>query len=115
MSIIKTKVTDESSKKWFSKMILPLYIVLSALFIVYAAYSYLGWVVYNSWVNQGATAGQQQGYEAAVVDLMNRVGEKCEPVALTAGDTQVDVINVACLQQAPIEQTTEVTQEEATQ
>ena len=115
MSIIKTKVTDESSKKWFSKMILPLYVVLSALFILYVAYSYLGWVVYNLWLNQGASAGQQQGYEAAIVDLMKRVGEKCEPVALTAGETQIDVINVACLEQAPVEQTTEVLQEKNTQ
>lgn len=103
MSIIKSKVPEEVSKKWLSKMILPLYLVLSALFIVYVAYSYLGGVVYNSWLNQGATEWQQQGYESAIVDLMNRVGAKCEPVALTVGDTQVDVINIACLQQAPTE------------
>jgi hypothetical protein len=34
---------------------------------------------------------------------MNTVSEKCEPVALTAGDTQIEVVNVACLQQAPVE------------
>jgi hypothetical protein len=34
---------------------------------------------------------------------MNKVGAACEPVSLTAGETQVDVINIACLQQAPAE------------
>ena len=92
MSALSTKKTNEESI--VKKLILPAYIVLSALFILYIAYSYMQSVVYQSWADRG----MQQGYSSAVVELINRVGEKCEPVAITASDTQVDVINVACLQ-----------------
>ena len=95
MAIMKAKNSEESSKKWISKMILPVYVILSAIFIIYVAYSFLNTVIYNS--------GQQQWYETAIIDLMNKVGAACEPVSLTAGETQVDVINIACLQQAPAE------------
>lgn len=99
MPIMKSKIENEVIKKSYTKMILPIYVILSALFIIYAAYSYLGWVVYN----QGSIIGKQQWYEAAVIDLMNRVASKCDPVTLTAWETKINVINVACLQQNSVE------------
>jgi hypothetical protein len=111
MSIMKAKWGEETPKVNVKKMVLPAYIVLSALFIWYAAYSFFTWVVYNSGVNQWATAGQKQGYEQAIVDLMNQAGTKCEPVALTMWEAQVDVINVACLQQAAPESSSDVMEE----
>jgi len=99
-ALTRAKKEDTPSIGSFSKFILPAYIAFSALFILYIGYTYFQWVVYNSGLNQGASAGQEQGYQQAIVDLMNQAGTKCEPVSLTAGDQQVDVINIACLQQA---------------
>jgi len=83
-------------------MVLPAYIILSAIFILYVAYSYLQWVVYRSgaanWQQQWYSLGQQEWYTNAVIEVINSVSEKCEPVAITAWEAQVDVINVACLQ-----------------
>ncbi len=93
MSALTAKKTTEWTK--WRKIILPLYVIISALFILYVWYSYFQWVVYRSW----AISWQQQWYTTAVIELINRVGEKCEPVAISAWETQVDVINVACLQQ----------------
>lgn len=45
------------------------------------------------------SAGVQAGYQTAVGQLVQQIGEKCEPVAINVGETKVDVINVACLQQ----------------
>ena len=48
MSMLKTKNQEEENKKSYVKFLLPAYIVLSALFIIYASYSYFTGVVYNS-------------------------------------------------------------------
>ncbi len=87
------KTTREEAKKpaGWKKMLLPGYLLFSAIFIIYSLYTYFGGVVYQAGVNQGISS--------AVVQLMQQTGSKCEPVALTAGDQQVDVINIACLQQ----------------
>lgn len=84
----------EVPKRNISKIFLPVYIVLSALFILYVGYSYLQGVVYTSWNN----TGQQQWYQAAYVEIITAVSEKCEPVALNAWETQISIVNVACLQ-----------------
>ena len=90
MSIIKTK-TSESSFGW-KKFILPGYIVLSALFILVTLYTYFQWVVYRS----GVATWEQQ----AVQTIMTRVSQKCEAIALTLGESQVDIVNAACVQQS---------------
>lgn len=93
MSILGRSVEEEAPKtRSWKCFALPAYVIISALFIAYSLYSYLVWVVYQS--------GQQQGYTVAVQDLATQVSEKCEPVAITIGQEQVDVINVACLQEA---------------
>jgi hypothetical protein len=48
MSIIKAKEENKTFISTVKPMLLPVYIILSGLFIVYVAYSYLGGVVYNS-------------------------------------------------------------------
>ena len=84
----------EPAPKSWKKFILPGYIIFSALFIVYVLYGYFGGVVYQS----GLQGGYNQWYTQAVQELAQQVGSKCEPVAITLWDQQVDVINIACLQ-----------------
>lgn len=99
------KETTKKTSGW-KNILLPGYLVLSALFIVYSLYTHFVGVVYQAWAN------------SAVVRLMQQAGSQCEqPVSLTAWGQQVDVINIACLQQpqsqvqapapgpAPIEET----------
>lgn len=109
MSVIKTK----TSNVWidWKKFILPAYIVFSILFILLTIYMYLQWVVYNSgvsaWGQQWLAAGQEQWYTVAIQEMMAKVSENCEPIALTSGEVQVDIINVACLQQSPSQEPVE--------
>lgn len=84
----------KEAKKSYSQYILPVYIILSGLFIIFVVYSFLQSVVYNS----GAIRWQQQWYEAAYREIYNAVSQKCEAVALNVWDTSVSVVNVACLQ-----------------
>lgn len=96
-----TAVSKEGSNAPIKALILPVYVILSVVFIVYIGYSYATGVVYNT----GELNGQQQGYDAgyskAISDLLQQAGTQCEPVAITLGDQGVNVINVACLQAAP--------------
>jgi len=94
---LTTKKTTPTGNS-FKSFILPVYVLLSLIFIAVVSYNYLAGFVYNSWVSQGAVAGQQQWYERAVIDVMNQVVTQCEPVALTAWDQQVDIVNYACVQ-----------------
>jgi hypothetical protein len=93
--LTKAKVLEE--KKNYTQYILPAYITISAIFIVLVAYSYFQGVVYNS----GTLRGQQQWYEAAYVEVVNAVSQKCEAVTLEVWETSVSIVNVACLQQTP--------------
>ena len=82
----------------FKKYALPAYIILSALIIIYVVYSMIVGGIYN--------VGAQQGYQAAVSQLIQQASQQdCKPVAINLGDTKVEVINVACLQQAPAQNT----------
>ncbi len=83
--------TDTIAKPW-KKLVIPAYILVSALILVYVGYSYIIGTIYNS--------GAQQGYQAAISELIKQTGGKCEPVAITLGETKVEVVNVACLKQA---------------
>ena len=93
MSVLGKSTKEEVKKSaGWKKLLLPGYIIFSAIFIVYSLYTYFGGVVYQAWVNQWINS--------AVVRLMQQAGSQCEqPVSLTAWGQQVDVINVACLQQ----------------
>lgn len=93
--LTKAKVLEV--EKNYTQYILPAYITISAIFIVLVAYSYFQGVVYNSW----ALRGQQQWYEAAYIEVVNAVSQKCEAVTLEVWETSVNIVNVACLQQAP--------------
>lgn len=102
--IWKTRGAPESFN--LKKLVLPVYIVVSAVFMLAVIYSYANGVIYKS----GLTTGQQQGYEAAVVELAQQISAKCEAVAITVGEQQINVINTACLQSA---ETAEVMENES--
>lgn len=72
--------------------LLPLYILLSLLFILWSAYSYFSSFVYGS----GVQAGGTQVVNAIVVEAT----KGCNAIPVTSGGTTVQLINVACLQQA---------------
>ncbi len=86
--------------------LLPVYILLSLLFIVWSAYSYIGQFV----------AGQafQNGQNAAVNQMISEVQTLSQDCSKPVVVWQVQLINVACLQQgAPAGDVME--KEEATQ
>lgn len=104
----------EDKKVSFSNIkpfLLPAYLILSAVFILYIAYGYINGVVYRT----GLASGQQQWYEAAITQLLQQAGDKCEPVSISLWDAAVNVINVACLQTqaapSPASQEVEPTEE----
>lgn len=95
----KTKASGDAKKVNLNvgPYVLPVYIVLSAVFILYVAYGYFSGQVYRS----GYLTGQQNGYDTAFNQIVERVATKCEPVGINYGNQAINVINVACLQTAP--------------
>ena len=73
-------------------LLLPVYIIISLLFILWSAYSYFSSFVYGS----GVQAGGTQVVNAIVVEAT----KGCNAIPVTAGGTTVELVNVACLQQA---------------
>jgi len=71
---------------------LPLYILLSLLFILWSAYSYFSSFVYGSGVQAGGTQ--------VVNAIVTQASQGCNAIPVTAGGTTVELVNVACLQQA---------------
>jgi len=92
--LTKTKTTE--SVRNYKQYILPAYIVLSALFIIFIAYSYFQSVVYNSW----ALRWQQQWYDAAFAEVINAVSQWCQSVELNLWEASVNVVNISCIEQA---------------
>ncbi len=101
-------MTSSSKSKETSSMIsyvktygLPVYIVVSAAFILYVLWSYVMWVVYNSWVRQwqeqALQAWQEQWYVAAFQQISEELTKWCEWVTLTLWDQEINVINTDCL------------------
>lgn len=78
--------------------ILPVYIVLSALFILYAAYGYLRVSVYQAWA--------QDGYNTAYGEIINAAldPQSCQGISIPGANSQVvTLINVECLQQPAVD------------
>lgn len=73
---------------------LPIYILLSAAFIIYVVWIFVTWTVYNAWI----ITGQEQWYVAAFQEVANEIAQGCEVVTLTLWDTQVNTINADCLE-----------------
>ena len=88
---------------------LPVYIVVSAVFILYVLWSYAMGVVYNAWVNAGknqALQGDQeqdymvameQGYVTAIEQILQEATASCDVISLTLWDEQVNMVNIDCL------------------
>lgn len=102
MSPLTKKDSSEKKKMNIRPFLLPGYIVLSAVFIIYIAYSYFTGIVYQSGIlsgqEQGQQAGYQVGFEAAIAQLIAQASQQCDPVSITLENQGVNVINVACLQ-----------------
>lgn len=101
--VFKAK-TRKETWKFFSTVkaySLPIYIVVSAVFILYVLWSYAMWVVYNAWViagqNQALQVGQEQGYVAAIEQMSQEASSSCDVVTLTLWDQEVNMINIDCL------------------
>ena len=90
------KETKAVKKMNVKPYLLPVYIILSLLFIVWSAYSYIG----NFVAGQAFQNGVQNGQAAAennIVAQIEKLSQDCtQPVKVG----QVELINVACLQQA---------------
>ena len=85
------KETKTAKKMNVKPYLLPVYIILSLLFILWSAYSYLGNFV----------AGQafQNGQNAAVNQMIAEVQQASQDCSQPVTVGQVQLINVACLQQ----------------
>lgn len=108
MSPLWKAKTSEGKKMGFNvgPYILPVYIILSAIFILYIGYSYFNGMVYRS----GFLTGREEGITITINELVQKVGTKCEPVGINYGNQVINVINVACLQ-APADAPQEAPQE----
>ncbi len=90
------KDTEKTGISW-KQALLWAYIAFTIVLIV--------WLIFNYFKNVVYSMGVQAGYGTAVEQLMKEVGSKCEPVAVNIGEEQIDIINVACLQQPEAEET----------
>jgi hypothetical protein len=73
-----------------SKVILVLWIVFSVIYVANGLKRDVVDAVYS--------AGQQAGATTAVVQLID-MAQKCQPIVLTAGDTQISLKNPNCSEQ----------------
>lgn len=79
-----------------SKYLLIFYVVLSALFIAYSSINYLKFSVYNAWF--------QDWVNNTIGGIITESTNECKPFNLYMWDNKVDLINMECLQQTPIEE-----------
>lgn len=91
------KTTTKKTEGIFATLrcyILPAYVVLSALFIIYIAYGYLKVAVYQT--------GAQNGYNGAYNEIVRAAldPQSCQGLNIPSSDgqTTVTLINVNCLQ-----------------
>lgn len=87
---------ENQSKKNYFAIALIVYVILSALFILFVMYWFLRWTVFTSWLIQW----QQQWYSAAYNEVVEFLNNTCEIVPITAGEITVNTINVICLQES---------------
>jgi hypothetical protein len=74
------------------KIILTVWVIFSILYIGYSQYQY-----FTSYVAQ---AGYQKGVSDAVAQVIGQA-QKCQAFPVNIGENKVDLINTACLKQAP--------------
>ena len=78
------------------KMILVWYLIFSVIFILVATVNQIKWTVYNIWV--------QDWVENAIGGIMSKAEDKeCKAFTLFSGNAEVGLVNVKCLQQAPVQ------------
>ncbi len=92
MALLKKEKEAKASKISMKSFILPAYIVLSAIFILFVIYGYFRSVVYGG----GVAVWQNQALQAVI----NQANSSCDAFSLTSLDgSQVQLVNIACLQQ----------------
>ncbi len=80
-------------KKTVFYVIVVVYIVLSSVYIIYT--------MWQNFKTKYATAAYEQGRSATVSQLIQQAeDETCQPFTVYNEDKNVQLINVACLQQA---------------
>jgi len=76
-------------KDWtISRTILVLWIIFSIV--------YIGLTVKNTVLMQVYGAGQQNGRDITVAQIV-QLSQKCDPIALNVGEVKVNLINTECL------------------
>ncbi len=88
-----TRKTTESNLDW-KKYIIPTYIVVSALLLLIVLY----WYIVNSIYGAGYNTWAQNWYQSAVSELITEVTKECKGIKVSLWDSEVEVVNVACLQ-----------------
>jgi len=72
----KSETPKEKISLNVKPFILPFYIIFSAVFIVYVAYSYANQIVYRAGIQFGQQQAQEvsynAGYQAAITQLMDQ-------------------------------------------
>ena len=80
----------------WKKIALWSWVVLMTLYFI--------WSIWNNTLLATYNAGRQTGAQETVVSLIEQASDKkCQPFNVYAGESKVDLINVACLKQAPAE------------
>jgi len=76
------------------KIVIAVWLIFATLYVIYGEYNRLNMFV--------AQTSYNAGYQDSVVQLLNEVA-KCQPVPITFNNQTVEVIGMACLQQAPVD------------
>lgn len=84
----RNKDSDVSWKSY----ILPVYIVLSFIFILFVLFSYMKGMVY--------TLGMQRGYNQWTLETISKLADQawqCNPIPVNYGETTFQLINISCI------------------
>ena len=100
MSLLDKATPKKKAGVSIKPLLIPTYIVLSALFIIWVGYSYFNNAVYGT--------GVQRWYQQAILDVASQSlsEEACQkglPLNLGNGETAV-IVNAQCLGQPPVQQ-----------
>ncbi len=90
---VATRFRINNPKKFVVALLLVLWIVFSVFYIIRDVWSDFQITQINNALNQGYATAVNQLYEQAS-------NKECNPVKLTNGENEMQLINVACLQAA---------------
>jgi len=88
------------------QIVLLVWFVFATLYVFYGEYNRLGTFVSQQAYNSGIQEAYTKGITDSVVQLMQEA-QKCQPIPVTAGDQQVNLISLECLKPPVDAETTE--------